>query len=503
MSARNTLLKSIVVILSGTIAMRIVRLLFNPLLVRVLGQSQFGTFASVMAMYAIVSLVSKVGLFDAVRKHVAEFELGSTEQGVLVANGVVLSVIYGVAGTAVLVVLTYLPLGLGRGNEVYLLLLGLAIIPHNLYSVFRGAFYGRQQEQVVEGVHVLREVLYVTCGLVLAVVGFGLAGVFVGYVLSTFLSAILTGWMVHRDFSMSSPQITDCFTRYTRKIARYGGAQAVGGVAAVLLYQTDVLLTNYFRTAAETGLYKAALIPTQFIWIIPSVIQMSLLQNTSGHWANGRTEEITTNVRNGLRYSFLALTLFGVGLYALSEEFLRLYFGAGFEGSVLPLEILIIGSFFLGLNRILAPVLQSTGWIVHSQTVSVVGLFANIVLNVLFIPRYGIVGAAVATSLSYVLIFVGGLLIWRRTEFGYLQRRTVLSLSVTFGAFALVYPPLVDAFVLGDVTSLIVFPVLGGSMFLGICLLTGAIKRSELAIVRSHLARIGNDRADREWLWRP
>jgi O-antigen/teichoic acid export membrane protein len=381
-------------------------------------------------------------------------------------------------------------------------LLGLAIVPHNLYSVFRGAFYGRQQEQKIEAIHVLRQVLYVTCGLALATVGFGLMGVFVGYVLSTFLSAVVTGWMVRRDFGLSFSQVTGSATRYTRKVARYGGAQAIGGVAAMLLYQVDVLLTNYFGTATEAGLYKAALIPAQFIWVVPIVIQMSLLQNASNHWANGRTEAITANVRNGLRYAFLALTLFGIGLYALSEEFLRIYFGMGFGGSVLPLKILIVGSFFFGLDRILTPVLQSTGWIAYSQTVSVLGLIANIVLNIVLIPRYGIVGAAIATSLSYVVIFIGGLLVWRRTEFGYLKRRTVLSISVTFAAFALVYIPLVDEVALGDIASLIVLPPLGGLIFFVICLLTGAIKRSELAAVRSHFEIFRSDRADREELRR-
>lgn len=339
MTSKNTLLKSIAVILSGTIALRVVKLVFTPFLVRVVGQARFGTFASVMAVCAIVSLISKVGLFDSVRKHVAEFEIGSTEQGVLVSNAAVLAVLYGLAGTAVVVALTYLPLGFGPGAETYLLLLGLAIVPHNLYSVFRGAFYGQQREQSVEVIHVGRELAFVACGLGLAVLGYGLAGVFAGYVCSVVAAALVTGWMVRRDFAVSSSQVAGSVTRYTGKIARYGGAQGVGGVAAMLLYQTDVLLTSYFRTAAETGLYKAALIPAQFIWIVPTVIQMSLLQNTAGHWANGRIEAIEAieaNVRNGLRYAFLALTLFGVGLYALADEFLRVYFGPGFGGERAP-----------------------------------------------------------------------------------------------------------------------------------------------------------------------
>ena len=490
MSERNTLLESVLVIFSGTLAIRLVKIGFTPVLVRIIGQAQFGIFASVMAAFGVVSLVSNAGLFDSVRKHVAELQSESGEERILVADSVVLASTYGLVGTVVMVTLTRLPLGFGQESSAYLLLLALAVIPKNLFGVFRGAFYGRQQEQRVEPLQVMRELVYAVVGLTLAANGFGLIGVFFGYMFAVYASTAVAGFMTYSNFNGSELDRFEDIGRYSRKVARYGGAQAVGGIAAMLLYQADVLLVNYFGSSTETALYKAALIPAQFIWIVPTVIQIALLQNASSHWSNRRIDAITSNVRTGLRYAFLALSLFGIGLFALADEFLAVYFGSGYGGSTLPLQILIVGSFFFGLNRILNPVLQSTGWIVHTQSVGVLGLLANIILNVLFIPRYGIVGAALATAISYVMIFLGNLFVWRSTEFGYLKPRTIVSLVGTFSLFAVVYVPLVDAVAIGTMSSLLVFPPVGGLLFFVLCVRTGVIRGAELTLLRSRVARV-------------
>jgi O-antigen/teichoic acid export membrane protein len=55
----------------------------------------------------------------------------------------------------------------------------------------------------------------------------------------------------------------------------------------------------------------------------------------------------------------------------------------------------------LGLN---GTTLTSLGWTRAILAVNIVAAVANIVLNLYLIPRYSLIGAAVATTLSYVLI---------------------------------------------------------------------------------------------------
>ena len=78
-------------------------------------------------------------------------------------------------------------------------------------------------------------------------------------------------------------------------------------------------------------------------------------------------------------------------------------FGSDFKESALVLKYLLFGVLFLSAFKILNQDLAGKGkpWI--SMKGMVPGLFINIVLNIYLIPRYGAIGAALASSVSYAL----------------------------------------------------------------------------------------------------
>lgn len=476
MTTDDGLFGSVFAIFSGRMVVTLLGIVFTPILVRLLGQSDYGVFASVMALFGIVELVSKGGLFDSVRKHVAEHRIGSREQTQIVTASLVLAIGYGAVATVVTVAVVAFLSPSDGGYTNYLLLLAAAIVASNVFTVFRSVFYGRQQERVAERLSILRELTYTTVALVLAFVGFGVFGVVLGYTIAIYVSAIAACVVVYRTLDIDLSRSATTVKRHGRTVAVYGGLQATGGIAALLLYKTDILLVQYFRTSAETALYKAALTPAELIWFVPSVIQAALLQNVSDHWSNGRIEAINENVKIGLKYAFLTVTLLAVGLFGLAPEFLSIYFGTEYEASALSLRILLVGTFFFGLSRILVPVLQATGWIRYIESVTVVALVVNVGLNLLFIPRYGIEGAAVATAISYCVIFVGSLVIWRATDFELPNAGLVVRLSTSLGLFALIYVPITMRYDIGLVPSLLVYPVFGGLSFVVLAYLLGLLR---------------------------
>jgi O-antigen/teichoic acid export membrane protein len=123
-------------------------------------------------------------------------------------------------------------------------------------------FYGVQREHVTELLQTGQKAIFAVVALLLASIGFELAGVFAGYLLS-FVVVTLVGILALRSrfrlrlpgVSKSRALVTDLFT--------YGGTQLIGGLAAMLLYKTDVLLVRYFRDATAAGVYNAAIVPAE------------------------------------------------------------------------------------------------------------------------------------------------------------------------------------------------------------------------------------------------
>ncbi|OYR67226.1 flippase [Halorubrum ezzemoulense] len=474
----NSLRKSITVILSGSVFRLVVGVLFTPILVRILSQENYGIYAHLMAVIGVLLTLGPLGLFDSVRKHVAEFHEDTEREFTIFVAAIMLSVCYAIA----------VSIGLLSVNKIsyivspeFFPLLVLILFSHNIFQVLRGMYYGRRREQIAEIFLSSRKAIYAGAALTFATLGFGVYGVIASYtaalIVVTVAIFVFLVPSLDRGYSAFSPLPTADLNI----VGRYGLTQAVGGVSAMLLYKTDILLVEYFGTSTETALYQAALLPAEYIWFVPSAIQMALLQNASYHWSEGNIEQLNSNLHKGLKYAIAALILFGVGLYVLSNEFVLFYYGYEYRESSYPLQILLIGTFFFGISRVFFPVLQATGWIKYTELATVITLLINVALNLLLIPDFGITGAAIATSLSYAFLFFAGILLFIQSEFTLLSWQELLRLGMLLVVFGSSFYMLTRLFNPSPITTLAIFPAVGLFLFITFAFILGVFREAEVA----------------------
>jgi O-antigen/teichoic acid export membrane protein len=310
--------------------------------------------------------------------------------------------------------------------------------------------------------------------LLLAYVGYDVLGVFSAYAISFLLLSLFGGVVLTRYSSFRLPRWSD-IAKHGRGIASFGGYQLIGGLSAMLLYRTDILLVEFFKGGTFTALYQSAITPAEMIWFVPSVIQLAFLQHTASLWSSGEIEEINENIQTGVKYAVLSLTLFGVGLLVLAEPFLTAYFGPEYVDASTTLQVLIVGTFFFGITRVITPVLQATGWVRHTEFITFGALVINIVLNALLIPRYGIIGAGIGTGISYVAIFAGNVALWAYSPFDFVPLWWAAKLALTQGAFAVLFLGLARVVSISLWLSLLVLPPLGLVLFLVINVTAGYV----------------------------
>jgi O-antigen/teichoic acid export membrane protein len=82
----------------------------------------------------------------------------------------------------------------------------------------------------------------------------------------------------------------------------------------------------------------------------------------------------------------------------------RLLYGAEFEGSILATRLLLPGVLALGLNGVLMNHFGGRGMPAITALAPAAGLALNVGLNLYVVPRYGIAGAALTSSLAYGLM---------------------------------------------------------------------------------------------------
>ncbi|MFY4814170.1 oligosaccharide flippase family protein [Haloarcula sp. AONF1] len=468
-----SLLRSVLSIFSGKVAGILISLAFTPILVRIISQTQYGLYASVLAGFSIVTLLSKGGLFDATRKTVAEHTDDPAEVSSIISTSLLLSVGYGLLAMGIVLIALWLNI-IPTQYIPYAWLLTGVILFTNVFAIVKGTYYGLQRESVGEVLNIVRRFVYTVGALLLAYIGYDVLGVFSAYALSFLIFSLLGAIILTRHSSFGFPRWRDVST-YGKEIASFGGYQLIGGLSAMLLYRTDILLVEFFKGGTFTALYQSAITPAEMIWFVPSVIQLAFLQHTASLWSSGGIGEINESIQTGVKYAVLSLTLFGVGLLVLAEPFLAVYFGPEYVDASTTLQVLIIGTFFFGITRVVTPVFQATGWVRQTEFITFGALVLNILLNSLLIPRYGIIGAGIGTGVSYVAMFLGNVALWAYSPFDFVPLRWAARLVVTQAVFAILFLAIVRTVDISPWLSLLIFPLLGLILFTGINVTAGYI----------------------------
>lgn len=397
MADDGAILKGYLSVFAGDLGRLLVFAAFVPLLVRTVGESGFGRYALVMALFLPSRKVLNAGLFEATKTYASRNE--AAERHRVVTTSFALHV-----GTLALGIPLFAGLATlltdGSLRSALYLMLG-AVVGEQLYYFGRGVLHAYKREALVEPLIPIRSVVLAVVGLTLAANGYGVPGVFAGFATGFLLTGLVSTGLAFREAGVLPSRRRLAIGDYAGPMLRFG----VQSMALVLLltgmYKIDILLVSHFLDATRTGHYRAALQVSEFIWVVAVAMEMVMIQSTAKLWKQGATDRLTDLTSRLLRYVVVLTALLVAGVFVLSEQFLTVYFGPPYQASVTPLRVLLPGVFGFAVARVIWPVLQAGGHLRKLLVATGTAVALNVVLNLLLIPRVGIVGAAVSTAIAY------------------------------------------------------------------------------------------------------
>lgn len=165
---------------------------------------------------------------------------------------------------------------------------------------------------------------------------------------------------------------------------------------------TDTLMIGYYLEESEVGIYRLAFKVAALITFAQFAINSIAAPMFSSFKAKGDMEGLRKIVRNiGYLNVIISGPIFIVII--LFPEFLLNLFGEEFTTGVAPLIILAIGGVINALSGPVMYLLNMTGKEKSARNIIMVASVLNIMFNLSFIPTYGLLGAAYATSISTVI----------------------------------------------------------------------------------------------------
>lgn len=177
------------------------------------------------------------------------------------------------------------------------------------------------------------------------------------------------------------------------------GARAVtGNLATFLNYRFDVFIVNYFLDATQVGLYALGVLVSESLWQIPHAAAVSLLPRTARTMDQGN-EVFTCSIT---RHVFAIACVSAALIALLSPLAIPMVFGERFRPSIMVIWWILPGTVALAVAKVMAADLVARGKPEYASIFSMVTLAATIALDFLLIPRMGILGAALASSIAYL-----------------------------------------------------------------------------------------------------
>jgi O-antigen/teichoic acid export membrane protein len=180
--------------------------------------------------------------------------------------------------------------------------------------------------------------------------------------------------------------------------ARFGLKLHVGFIAQFLNYRLDRFIITFFLGPAAVGIYGIAVLLSELIWNVPGAVSNALYPRTSS--TRSDSAELTARA---CRVSLLVVGALCVVAAVVGPPLIPLVFGAEFASAGPVLWALLPGVLALTAGKVLAPYLVGHNRPIVATLGSVASLVATVVLDLLLIPRWGILGAGIASSLAYIV----------------------------------------------------------------------------------------------------
>ena len=240
----------------------------------------------------------------------------------------------------------------------------------------------------------------------------GVAAVISAFLLGQVLSLAITAVMLRPYLKKTTGAGAHVSWReYGRKAIGYGWKQHLSAIIAFVNYRIDFFFVNLFLGPALAGTYYISIQLGESMWMISKVVSTVLLPRLAELHGEEQTRLQLTPLITRLVFSFTALAALVVGILAV--PIVRLW-GPQAAPAAAALIWLLPGIVMGAATRIVAYDFAARGKPEYNSYLAIVVVVINVAANVLLIPRVGIIGGAISTTIAYTANTIATVYLYRR-----------------------------------------------------------------------------------------
>jgi len=224
-------------------------------------------------------------------------------------------------------------------------------------------------------------------------------------------NGILGVWAIGAVYTRYRPKLV-IHLRMLAQFYGYGMKASVGALANRTSVRLDQFVLGFARAPGDLGVYRIAVMVAELLWMIPDAVSIPLFNRVS---ATKDEKESVAIMSRSHRLVLLVVIVAACGLFFAGWLLLPVVLGAEYASAWWLLGLLIPGTVSLVTSRLINMFFSASGRPEVASLVEVIGAVVSVIAYVALIPPLGVAGAAIGTSVAYIIIAFASNRIFRQT----------------------------------------------------------------------------------------
>ena len=459
-------------------------LILLPILTKVLGAGDYGAWSVILVSVSLLLPFTMIGLpYGMGRFLPAEKERKKASKGIfttlftILFTSIILALcLFFLSDTVAIVLLkdaSFAPI---------IRIASLLVILQALSQLSVGSFMPFRQVRTYSILIIIQTFVEIALVYFLVLFGFGLRGAIIALLITRGIVLLISMPLIISRFGFSLPSFS-----VFRSYLAFGLPIVPSVIFEWVIASSDRYMIGFFLGAVSVGIYSAAYNMGAMAAVALYIITFALAPTVYKSYDEKKIEDTKTYLSYSLKYilMFLIPSVFGLSILArpllhtlTTPEFVSL--------GIFIVPLVATSMIFDGVRAVYGRGVLLSKHTGIFTTASLVAGLTNIGLNIIFIPHFGVIGAAIATLISYIM--VGFIMFYNSRKYirfevdkSFIMKSILASTAMTLAIWA--FNPV-------GIVKILLAIVAGIIIYFGVLFLLKGFKTEELVVISKTL-RVG------------
>lgn len=376
--------------------------IFLPILTKNLIIQDYGVYVQIMVTISLLPAFAMLGLPFAMIRFLASLQDKKKIQESFYSIFLTVFITSSIIATLFYLFSDPLSKALFNGEIAVAKIVAVIIIFTCLNSIFLSYFRTFEKIKIFSFFTLIQTYLSLILISYLVVSGYGIFGVAIGILIAQVLIFLMMFFIIIYEIGLAVPKFKNLYEKLAFSLPTIPGSLSYWIVDSSDRYLISILLGTMF-----VGYYSPAYTLGNLIQMFLYPFSILLLPLLTKHYDNKEVDKVEIFLQHSLKFFIFLAVPSVIGISVLSEQILTILTTPDIASNgFLITPFIALSALFFGIYGILSQILVLKNKTKIIGSIWFIASLFNVFLNIIIIPYFGILGAAITTLMSYVIALV-------------------------------------------------------------------------------------------------